>query len=68
MKFASAQTNLNNVAGASIRTVVKAKREKGVITTVQVVNVVTESPHDNNYHKAAAEYFLFIAEMEGLLK
>jgi hypothetical protein len=68
MKSASVQTNSNNVAGASFKSIVKAKREKGVITTVQVINVASESPHDNNYHKAAAEYFLFIAEMEGLIK
>jgi hypothetical protein len=62
------QTNSNDVADIPFKTIVKANREKGVITTVQVINVASESPHDNNYHKAAAEYFLFIAEMEGLIK
>jgi hypothetical protein len=47
---------------------VRAKRVKGVITTVEEFNVDTGSVHDNNYHKAAAEYFLFIAQMEGLIK
>jgi hypothetical protein len=68
MKSASTQANSDGNMISSLKTIVKAKREKGVITTVQVINVETESPHDNNYQKAAAEYFLFIAEMEGLIK
>jgi hypothetical protein len=52
----------------SMKTIVKAKREKGVITTVQVIQVEAEPTHDNNYQKAAAEYFLFIAKMKGLIK
>lgn len=70
MKSASAQANRapNTNPTSSRQTIVKAKRVKGEITTVEVVNVETGSVHNNNYHKAAAEYFLFIAEMEGLLK
>jgi hypothetical protein len=66
MKSASVQANANPTS--SRQTIVKAKRVKGVITTVEVINVETGSVHNNNYHRAAAEYFLFIAEMEGLLK
>jgi hypothetical protein len=48
-------------------TIVRAKREKGIITTVAAETVKSDS-NDNNYQKAAAEYFLFIAEMEGQIK
>ncbi len=68
MKSASVQANKSVNPTSSRQTIVKAKRVKGVITTVEVMNVETGSTHNNNYHKAAAEYFLFIAEMEGLLK
>lgn len=51
----------------SMKTIVQAKREKGVITTTGVITVESNST-DNNYQKAAAEYFLFIAKMEGLIR
>lgn len=50
-----------------MKTIVQAKREKGVITTTGVITVESNST-DNNYQKAAAEYFLFIAKMEGLIR
>ena len=62
------QANSKENITSSWITIVKAKRVKGVITTVEVNHVDTGSIHDNDYHKAAAEYFLFIAEMEGLIK
>jgi hypothetical protein len=52
----------------SMKFIIKAKREKGVITTTEVITVESDSSQDDNYHKAVAEYFLFIAEMKGLIK
>ena len=57
----------NKRGSVAMKTIVQAKRKKGVITTTGIMTIESKST-DNNYQKAAAEYFLFIAEMEGLIK